>query len=131
MKVIRITRKKKYLKPWVKTTMSLLLGVFIIANIFSVFGAMAYNKEPKEKVIHGVITMNLNGESHIKQFDGRWEENIVIPMKDNYTPSEVVTVVYEGDRVDSHRLTAGKELKSVMNEYGFIIEEYRNKINSK
>jgi hypothetical protein len=90
--MLKMKRKKKYrLRPWVKVALTFVIGVSIIANIFQVVGALASDgKEKEEKnqytTVHGVIEMNLNGESYIKPIDGAWDKEIIVETKEDYLP---------------------------------------------
>jgi hypothetical protein len=105
-----------------------ILGVSVIANIFTVFDTFASNEKPEKNIVHGVISLNLNGEAYVKQFDGRWDEDIVIPMDKGYDPLEIVTITYKGNRIVDHSLTTGKEIETLTRDYGAIIDEYKHGI---
>lgn len=120
-------QKKYKLRPWVKVALAFILGVALTAKIFDIATSDA-SDELENKIFHGVISMNVNGESHIKHIDGAWEHDIVLETKDGYKPLEIVTVVLEGDRVVNDYLTKGDELRSLEDNYQLVINEYRSNI---
>jgi hypothetical protein len=113
------------LRPWVKVALAFIIGVTLTSQIFKITGSEA---SEGTEIVHGVISINLNGESHIKHIDGAWETEIVLDTKEDYLPMEVVTVVLEDGIVVNDYLTQGDELDVLEEEYGGLIQEYRQGI---
>lgn len=123
-------KKKLKLRPWVKVSMMFIFGVVVVSNIFSIFNADASTKEPKNKVLHGVVVMNLNGDSHLNTLEEFTEDDLVIKGK-NYATMEIVTVILQDGKVINSYLTKGKELKEIENKFDYsIVEIRRNALDS-
>lgn len=104
----------KNLRPWVKIAMLFLLGIMVVSNIFSIFGADASTEEPREKIIHGVVVVNLNGQAHLSILENH--QDLSISNKD-YRPTDIVTVVIKNDSVLNSYKTDGKELNEIEENY--------------
>ncbi|MEX3625072.1 hypothetical protein [Viridibacillus arvi] len=123
-------RKKYRLRPWVKVTMLFVLGVIVTAKIFSYIGAMASTEDAENKIYHGIIRLNLNGESElfILEDDYDYTREISIRQKKYYEQGTVVTVVMEGERVVKDYITTGKELDKVEKKYKMTLIDIRRNI---
>lgn len=124
-------RKKKIkFRPWVKIAGLFILGVVITANIFSIFDASASETSSKGKVLHGVVSMNLNGDTVISTLEEHTDGGLIIKNK-YYPPMEIVTVIIENETVVNSYLTKGKELKEIeKNEEWSIITIRRNVVDA-
>ncbi|MED3440213.1 hypothetical protein P4393_12180 [Bacillus subtilis] len=127
---MKINQSKRKLKPWVKKTLVFVTGVMIVASVYTTFQASAktegvINSDNEIKAVHGVIEINLNGESHVKPIDGEAGGEIVVNQKKNYIPMQIVTILYDEGRIINHYVTEGSELKNLMNKHGDVTTEYR------
>lgn len=121
--------RRKKLRPWVKTSLAFLIGVFITAQIFSITGSLASTGEEKNiEVIHGMISINRGGESYIKPIDGAYEIHMKVDTRDNYYPMQIITLVLDGEKISEHYITEGEELERLMNSHRKTIEIYQNGI---
>ncbi|MED1125560.1 hypothetical protein [Bacillus atrophaeus] len=125
-----INKSKRRLKPWVKNTLVFVVGAMIVASVYTVFQASAktegvVNSDNDIKAIHGVIEINLNGESHVKPIDGETGGEIVINQKKNYIPMQIVTILYDNGDIINHYVTEDNELKNLMKKHDSKITEYR------
>ncbi|MCY7947952.1 hypothetical protein P8891_05685 [Bacillus atrophaeus] len=125
-----INKSKRRLKPWVKNTLVFVVGAMIVASVYTVFQASAktegvVNSDNDIKAIHGVIEINLNGESHVKPIDGETGGEIVISQKKNYIPMQIVTILYDNGDIINHYVTEDNELKNLMKKHDNKITEYR------
>jgi hypothetical protein len=121
-------KRKLRLRPWVKVAIMLVIGVTIVSKIFSISDTSASDGSEKTSIVHGVIEMNLNGESHLKPIDGGFELDLVVETKEDYHPMQIVSVVLEGEKIMGHYLTEGEELDRLMDSHKYLIEEYRDSI---
>jgi hypothetical protein len=117
---------KRKLRPWVKVALAFIIGVTVTSQIFKVFDSDA--STGGQEVFHGVISMNVNGETHIKHIDGGWDYDITIDRKKGYEPLEIVTVVVHNGVVVNNYLTEGDELQALEGMYQKTIDEYRSGI---
>ncbi|MCY7911221.1 hypothetical protein MOB65_20405 [Bacillus inaquosorum] len=130
---MKINKSKRKLKPWVKKTLVFVVGVIFVASAYTTFQASAktegvINSNNDIKAVHGVVEINLNGESHVKPIDGETGGEIVIKQKKNYIPMQIVTIMYDEGRIINHYVTEGSELKTLMKKRGDVVTEYRRGI---
>lgn len=127
-----MNKQKLKLRPWVKMTLTFVVGVSIIAQIFSIFGTSASTGEDKEEkiVAHGMIEANVNGESHLKIIDKLLTHDVVVKTKSEYNKGQIITVEIEGKKVISDRITEGEELDKLYNRYSEVIAEYEDWIKN-
>lgn len=127
-----MNKQKLKLKPWVKMTLTFVVGVSIIAQIFSIFGTSASTGEDKEEkiVAHGMIEANVNGESHLKIIDKLVAHDVIVKTKSEYNKGQIITVEIEGKKVISDRITEGEELDKLYNRYSEVIAEYEDWIKN-
>ncbi|KEK23861.1 hypothetical protein [Bacillus gaemokensis] len=126
-------KEKLKLRPWVKMTLAFVVGVSIISNIFSIFGTSASTDDNmEEKIIaHGIIEVNVNGESYLKMIDKVHGSDVVVKTKEEYNAGQIITVELEGNRVVSDKITEGEELEKLYQRYNDLIEEYNASIKNK
>ncbi|MGE6347978.1 hypothetical protein ACQKIY_25110 [Bacillus mycoides] len=114
------------LRKWVKVAL-VLMAFGAIAGIFkSVVFAQTTDSKPEYKVYHGVIEMNNNGKSKVVMLDGKIGEDVEVEVKEEYNKGQIITVVFEGNRVVEDYITVGKELDKILYENQVSIEEVKS-----
>jgi uncharacterized protein YciU (UPF0263 family) len=121
-------KKKLKLRPWVKVAMLFIFGVFAVSQIFSIMGAMASEKAPETRIIHGVVQLQLNGKAELSILENDFEGDISVDMKKDYGYFEIVSVVVKGNKIVNDYLTTGEELEEVEEEYQYSITVIRQNI---
>lgn len=124
-------KKKLKLRPWVKISMFFVIGVLVVAKIFSMMGASA-SDDVGVKMYHGVIKLNINGKSHLSVLENEYahdhEGELWVTTKKDYQPTTIITVIMDGDTVIEDYITKGKELKGVEKKHQWDIDEVRRNI---
>lgn len=113
--------KKRKLKPVFKAVLvstMFVFGVIIISKVFTVFDVMASeNKVSESKILHGVITLKANGESHLRILESDYKGRIKVDSKIGYGYFEIVSAVVEDDKVINHYITSGEELSLIEDKF--------------
>ncbi|WP_168898286.1 hypothetical protein [Bacillus sp. ISTL8] len=113
------------LRRWVKVAL-VLMAFGAIAGMFkSMVFAQTTDEKPEYKVYHGVIEMNLNGKSKVVMLDGKLGEDVNVKVKEEYNKGQIITVVFEGNRVVEDYITEGKELDKILDKNQASIEEVK------
>lgn len=108
-----------------KGILAFVVGVGLVSQVFKLTDSEASGGH---EVVHGVISMQNDGKTYIKQLDGAFDQDIILNAKEDYEPFAVVTVVLDGGEVVNDYLTYGKELDKVEKAQKGTIAEYRQGI---
>lgn len=117
--------RTKSLRPWVKIAMMFVLGVFVVSNIFTIFGADASTEKPENQILHGVVVLNINGESHLSILENY--SDLVVEDK-GYSPTDIVTVVMSKGKILNSYKTDREELKEIEENYKASIITIRRNV---
>jgi DNA-binding protein YbaB len=117
-------KKKKYrLRPWVKVTLVMMIGVAIISQMFKVFDAGA-SEEGEKKIfqrdaLHGVVEITINGKAELTIIEEDLGVASVSVEDKGYIEGDIVTVVYDnkGKIINAYK-SSEKEIKYLRENYG-------------
>ncbi|MFJ8247340.1 hypothetical protein [Peribacillus asahii] len=122
-------RKKYRLRPWVQVSILFVLGIVVVSKVFSMIDALA-NDMPENQIYHGIITLNINGESHLSILEDDFDRDkeIYVDRRKGYDPCEIITVVLQGDKIVKHYKTEGKELSGIEYKHSIDIAIIRENV---
>lgn len=112
--------KKKRIRGWVKVSALFVVGVFVVAKMFSAFGAEASVDNSEVIIYHGIVK-EIVEDGHVLTILDKEEgvpvETLLEEEDLDYELAEIVTVIESDDEVIKHYATEDYELASIKTKY--------------